>query len=81
MISILSIFDQKHLKFKYAHLESVNFTILEEDTELKQKKLKDFEEYQKFLKKNEIILDHNKREKLILKRLQSICKTRSCKNQ
>ena len=76
---ILSVFNQKHLKFKYAHLETVNFTVIEEDTEIKQKKIKDFQEYQEFLKRNEIILDHNKREKLISEKIQSICKSRSCK--
>ena len=76
---ILSVFDQKHLKFKYSHLETVNFTVIEEDTEIKQKKIKDFQEYQEFLKRNEIILDHNKREKLISEKIQSICKSRSYK--
>ena len=37
---ILSIFNNKHLKFKYAHLETVNFMVIEEDTEVKQKKIK-----------------------------------------
>ena len=46
--SIMSIFDKKHLKFKYAHLDTVNFTLIEEDTEIKQKKNKDFEEYKNF---------------------------------
>ena len=46
--SILSIFNKKHLKFKYAHLESVNFTVLEEDAEIKQKKIKDFDQYENF---------------------------------
>jgi len=76
--SILSIFDKKHFKFKYAHLETVNFTLIEEDAEIKQKKIKDFEEYLKLLKQNEIILDHNKRIKFISEKIQSICKSRSC---
>jgi len=76
--SILSIFDKKHFKFKYAHLDTVNFTLIEEDSETKQKKIKDFEEYLKFLNQNEIILDHNKRAKFISEKIQSICKSRSC---
>ncbi len=75
--SIMSIFDKKHLKFKYAHLESVNFTLIEEDTDIKQKKIKDFDEYLKLLKQNEITLDHNKRAKFISEKIQSICKSRS----
>ena len=76
--SILSIFDKKHFKFKYAHLDTVNFTLIEEDSETKQKKIKDFEEYLKFLNQNEIILDHNKRAKFISEKIQSICKSKSC---
>jgi len=78
LLSVMSIFEKKHLKFKYAHLDSVNFTLLEEDTEIKQKNIKDFAEYLKFLKQNEIILDHNKRAKFISEKIQSICKNKSC---
>ena len=77
--SILAIFNKKHLKFKYGHLETVNFTLLEEDTEIKQKKIKDFKEYKGVLKNNEIILDHNERAKLISEKIQSIYASRSCK--
>ncbi len=76
--SIMSIFDKKHLKFKYAHLESTNFTLIEEDTEVKQKKIKDLNEYFKFLKDSGIIIDHNKRTKFISEKIQSICKSKSC---
>ena len=76
---ILSIFNNKHLKFKYAHLETVNFMVIEEDTEVKQKKIKDFKEYQEFLKKNEIMLDQDKRARFISEKIQSIYKSRSCK--
>jgi len=76
--SVMSIFDTKHLKFKYAHLDTVNFTLIEEDVEIKQKKIKDFEDYLKLLKQNEIILDHNKRAKFISEKIQSICKSKFC---
>ena len=49
--SILTIFNNKHLKFKYGHLETVNFTLLEEDSEISQKKVTNFDEYKKILKK------------------------------
>tara|TARA_B100000945_G_scaffold314937_1_gene313313 strand:- start:547 stop:2601 length:2055 start_codon:yes stop_codon:yes gene_type:complete len=77
--SILSIFNNKHLKFGYKHLETVNFTILEEDTEVKQKRIKDFRDYQEFLNKNGIILDQNKRARFISEKIQSIYKSKSCK--
>ena len=77
--SILAIFDKKTLKFKYAHLETVNFTNIEEYGETKQKKVKDFDDYRDFLRKNDIILDHNERAELISKKIHSICKIKSCK--
>ena len=75
--SILSIFNKKYLKFNYGHIETVNFTLIEDGLEIKQKRIKDFEDYEKFLKKNEIILDHSKREKFISDRIKSICQTKS----
>jgi len=75
--SILSIFDKKYLKFNYGHIETVNFTLIEDGLEIKQKRIKDFKDYEKFLKKNEIILDHSKREKFISDRIKSICQTKS----
>ena len=77
--SILAIFDKKTLNFSYEHLTTVNFTLLEEYGEIKQKRIQDFFEYQNFLKKNEIILDQNEREKLISQRIRSICKSKSYK--
>ncbi len=75
--SILSIFNTKYLKFNYGHIETVNFTLIEDGLEIKQKRIKDFKDYEKFLKKNEIILDHSKREKFISDRIKSICQTKS----
>ena len=75
--SILSIFNKKYLKFNYRHIETVNFTLIEDGLEIKQKRIKDFKDYEKFLKKNEIILDHSKREKFISDRIKSICRTKS----
>ena len=51
--------------------------MIEEDTEIKQKKIKDFEEYLKFLRQNEIILDHKKRAEFILEKIKLICKNKS----
>jgi len=75
--SILSIFNKKYLKFNYGHIQTVNFTLIEDGLEIKQKRIKDFKDYEKFLKKNEIILDHSKREKFISDRIKSICQTKS----
>ncbi len=77
--SILSLFNNKHLKFKYEHLETVNFTLVEQDTDIKQKKINNFNDYNDFIKKNRIMLDHNKREKFISEKIKAIYKKKSCK--
>ena len=79
LISILAIFNEKLLKFKFAHLETVNFTMLETEDQIKQIKVKSFYDYTNLLRKNEIILDHNERSEYILKKIISICKKKSCK--
>ena len=79
LISILAIFNEKLLKFKFAHLETVNFTMLETEDQVKQIKVKSFYDYTNLLRKNEIILDHNERSEYILKKIISICKKKSCK--
>ena len=79
LISILAIFNERLLKFNFAHLESVNFTMLENNDQIKQIKVKNFNDYLNLLGQNEIILDHNKRTEYILKKIVSICKKKSCK--
>ena len=79
LISILAIFNERLLKFNFAHLETVNFTMLETDDQIKQVKVKTFDDYLNLLGRNEIILDHNKREKYILKKIISVCKKKFCK--
>ena len=77
--SIFSIFNKKHLSFSYGHLKSKDHVIIEEDLFTKQKKISTIIEYQAFLKKNNIILDHEERKKKILKRFESICNLKNFK--
>ena len=49
--SILAIFNKKILSFNYGHLHSKDSTIIEQDLDTKIKKIKNFTEYQMFLKK------------------------------
>ena len=79
LISILAIFNEKFLKFNFAHLESVNFTMLENNDQIKQIKVKNFNDYLNLLEQNEIILAHNKRTEYILKKIVSKYKKKSCK--
>ena len=67
--SILSIFDNKKLSFKFYHLESSNFTFV--DKEFEEKKIfKNFSSYNDYFNKRGIIIDQNYRKKLIEKQLQ-----------
>jgi len=77
--SILAIFNKKILPFNYGHLKSNEFTVIERNLEIKTKKIKNFKEYQSFLKSNQITLNHEERQKKILKKFEAICKTRNYK--
>ena len=77
--SILALFNNKKLSFKFDHLETTDNIILEQDLSSKSKKIKNFKDYNVFLKSNKIIIDHNEREKIILKRISSISKSRNYK--
>ena len=79
LISILAIFDKKHLKFNFSHLKSVNFTLIEEYGTIREKKVINSSDYLKFLKSNDIILSQTEREKFITQKILSICKQKSCK--
>ena len=65
--SILAIFNNKKLKFKYHHLESSNFTFLDKEFEEKKKAFNNFKSYKDYFKKSGIIIDQNKRKKFIEK--------------
>ena len=77
--SILAIFNKKHLSFSYGHLKSKDTLVIEKDLDIKFKKVKNFDEYQKFLKANKIILNQDERKKKILKRFEGICKIKNYK--
>ena len=77
--SIFAIFNKKKLSFTYQHLDSTDNIIIEQDLIFKSKKIKDFKEYVAFLKSNKIILDHNERQKIILKRFNTVSKLKNYK--
>ena len=72
--SILAIYNNKTLNFDYGHLKSTNLTYIEKDLEIKSKIILNYKDYRDYLKENEITLDHKEREKIILKRINNICK-------
>ena len=77
--SIMAIYNGKILKFSYGHLNSKDFTTIEENSVEKYKKINSFKEYEKFLSDNNIVLDQEKRKKRFLDKFEKICKSHSYK--
>jgi len=78
--SIFAVFKNKKISFVFDHLETTDSVIVEQDLILKTGKIKNFKDYNSFLKINEIILDHKEREKIILKKISSISKSKDYKD-
>ncbi len=79
--SIFAVFNSKKLTFKYQHLESTDNIIIEQDLITKSQKIKSFKEYSLLLKSNKIVIDQNERQKIILKRFNSVSKLKNYKEQ
>ena len=77
--SILSIFDKKVINFDFHHLISSNSTFIDKDLEEKKKAFKDFKEYEKFFEKKGIIVDQNKRLKIINQHFKKILNQKKLK--
>jgi len=75
--SILAIFQSKVLNFNLSHIKSTNKVIIEQDLFLKEKTISSFKEYKKIMKQNNIVFDQEERERKILNRFNSICKSKN----
>ena len=79
--SIFAIFNSKKLPFKFEHLESTDNIIIEQNLIIKSQKTKSFKEYFSFLKNNKIFIDQQERQKIILKRINSVSKLKNYKEK
>ena len=70
--SILAIFDKKKLIFNFHHLTSSNSTFIDKEFEEKKKLFHDFNSYENFFRKEGIIVDQNKRKKIIQEKFEKI---------
>ena len=77
--SIFALFNGKKIAFQFDHLESSDEIIIEQDLDSKSKKIKNFKDYNSLLRSNNIVLDHNEREKIILKKINSTSKSKDFK--
>ena len=77
--SILSVFDNKIVNFKFHHITSSNTTFIDKDFEDKKKIFKNFKTYEKFFQNKEVVIDQNKREKFIKKEFEKVLKNKKLK--
>ena len=70
--SILSVFDNKLIKFKFYHIISSNSTYVDKDLEDKKKIFFDFKSYEKYFKQLGTLIDQNKRKEFIQKEFSKI---------
>ena len=65
--SILAIFDEKPIKFKFHHLTSSNLTFIDKDFEEKTKSFKNFKSYLSYFKNIKVTIDNELRKNNIKK--------------
>ncbi|MDC0516106.1 glycine--tRNA ligase subunit beta [Candidatus Pelagibacter sp.] len=70
--SILAVFDNKSLDFKFHHLISSNTTFTDKEFEDKKKLFKTFKSYKDFFNQSGIIIDHVLRKEFIVKEIEKI---------
>ena len=80
-VSIFAKFNNKKLTFKFDHLDTTDEVIIEQDLITKTKKIKDFKDYLTFLESNKIIVDHQQREQIILKKISSFSQSKQYKEK
>ena len=78
--SIIALFNNKVINFNYFHLQSNNLTFVDGADGEKQKKVSNFKSYLNILKSKNIVLDHEKRKEIILKKFKNICNSKKLKN-
>ncbi len=79
--SIFARFNNKKLSFNFDHLETTDIIIVEQDLIIKSRKINNFKEYLSFLKTFNIIVDHQAREQIILKKISSISNSKDYKER
>ena len=70
--SILAVFGNKSLDFKFHHLISSNTTFTDKEFEDKKKIFKNFKSYKDFFNQSGIIIDHVLRKNFIIKKIEKI---------
>ena len=75
--SILAVFDNKNLNFKFHHLTASNSSFIDKEFEDKKKTFKSFKDYNDFFKNSGVIIDHTLRKEFIKKEFEKISKRKN----
>jgi len=70
--SILAVFDDKSLNFKFHHLIASNITFIDKEFEDKKKIFKNFKSYKDFFSQSGTIINHVLRKEFIVKEIEKI---------
>ncbi len=77
--SIMAIFNKKRLIFDFHHLSSSNATFIDKEFEEKKKIFYDFKSYEKFFFKEGIIVNQDRRKRIIEKQFEKILSKKNLK--
>ena len=78
--SIIALFNDEVINFNFFHLQSGNLTSLDGADDEIVKKINNFKTYLNILKSQNIILDHEKRRNIVIKKMNSICNAKKLRN-
>ena len=78
--SVIAIFSNKIINFNFFHLKSHNLIFLDGINSGGQRKISNYKSYLNVLKSQKIVLDQEKRKKIIIKRFNNICNSKKLKN-
>ena len=78
--SVIAIFSNKIINFNFFHLKSHNLTFSDDINSGGQRKISNYKSYLNVLKSQKIVLDQEKRKKIIIKKFNNICNSKKLKN-
>ena len=78
--SVIAIFSNKIINFNFFHLKSHDLTFLDDINGEGQRKISNYRSYLNVLKSQKIVLDQEKRKKIIIKKFNNICNSKKLKN-
>ena len=78
--SIIALFNNEVINFNFFHLQSGSLTSIDEANDEIVKKINNFKTYLNILKSQNIILDHEKRRNIVIKKMNSICNAKKLRN-